>query len=197
MANVGFCLPEFNQPPPHPNHTYQPWAPPRGSPVAPVLGNKGTHILGLWTRDRKAERRNPQMGPGWKSNPWKLQSKRCQERFFTVAAAYHRDLSSFGDDIGRPDFFVTSHSALALIMQHTNRNFLSDHINHLTVTRGSIGTARTMWWELSTPSLKSTRCIIQPRVIIRRRIYWKLSIGMSIAELLASNTRWINGVFQL
>ena len=26
-------------------------------------------------------------------------------------------------------------------MQHTNRNFLSDHINHTAVTRGSMGAA--------------------------------------------------------
>lgn len=56
--------------------------------------------------------------------------------------------------------FVTSHSELALITQHTNRSFLSDHINHTAVTWASIGRARTMWWAPSTPSLKSTRCII-------------------------------------
>lgn len=56
-------------------------------------------------------------------------------------------------------FFVTRHSALALIMQH-NRNFSFWRINHIAWHGGSIGTAGTMWWELSTPSLKSTRCII-------------------------------------
>lgn len=161
LPKGGFCLPQLYEQLCPKTHTHQQYAPPRAGPGAPGLKNKSTHILGLRTRgDRKEERRNPQLGLGGKSNPRKLHNTRCQERFLTVAAAYHRNLSSSGDDIGSPDFFVTSHSALVLIMQHTNRNFLSDHINHIAVTPGSIGAVGTTWWELSTPSLKSTRCII-------------------------------------
>lgn len=149
--------PEFSDLPPLP----QQWTPPWANPMISMPRNQRTHILGPWVSVfRKTEKRNPQWVPGRKSNPWKLQSERCQERFFTVVAAYHRNLSSFGDDTGRPDFFVTSHSTLALIIQHTSRHFLSDHINHIALTSGSIGTTRTMRGELSTPSLKSTRCII-------------------------------------
>lgn len=92
-------------------------------------------------------------------DPGKLKSMTCQEGFFNIMPIYCRNLFSFAHVSGGQGF-ISNQSVFCLIMQHTDRNVLSDRINHMPVTSSSIAAARTIQWELSTTSLKSTRCII-------------------------------------
>lgn len=160
-CNVGFVLSKFYELLRH-HHTYIPTgSPSQSKPCGPGRWEQEhMHPGALTVRRQEGREEESLVGAGRKIKPLKIAKQKmpgeilhcrsCSPEKSLLIWGWHRQAWFFCHQSLRTCFNYAAHQQEFSFWSHKSRR----------CDTGSIGSARTMRRELSTPSLKSTRCII-------------------------------------